>query len=175
VIQHYSLMDAFTTPPSIAFQHETICSLLSSREGHLSLPQVIFPENDTATAESSLETNTRQKSKFDEKPRLDNKSEIEMKTPVPEVIYLAAHQAGLDAEAEFKGPDCYGFSWVVITPARGAFVSYLRDKKIGWKSSQGGWIVSASPYYAGAKAYAQAFAKEIAKYNINSYIDSRFN
>lgn len=102
-----------------------------------------------------------------------------MKTPAPEFIYLAAHQAGLDAVAEVKQPDCCGYSWVVITPARGAFVSYLRNEKIGWKHSRGGWIVTstdgAGPAYIRGHAYARAFAQEIAKYNIDSYIQDGMN
>lgn len=37
-----------------------------------------------------------------------------------------------------------GFAWIVIRPARGPLVTYLKKQGIGYKGHGGGWNVSAS-------------------------------
>jgi hypothetical protein len=48
------------------------------------------------------------------------------------------------AESIRENPDNWypcGFAWVVIKPARGKFVSFLKEKGIGYKSESGGWRI----------------------------------
>ena|SRR5271167_472072 len=73
-----------------------------------------------------------------------------------------------------------GFAWVLIKPARGGFVNYLKKREIGNTSYSGGysvWNPSGHPtQWMDAKFEgATAFAKVLQKYGIKAYADQRMD
>ena len=118
-----------------------------------------------------------------------NGNDIELE---PSEIHALALKASEDAAAvrnsllppeQERGLDC-GFAWVVIKPARGKFVSYLKKQGIGSTRSYGGggyeiWYSSlhkqatqsVSVHYAAATAYSEV----LNKHGINSYPGSRLD
>ena len=71
-----------------------------------------------------------------------------------------------------------GFAGVVIKPARGKFVSYLKSLDMGYKHYYGGWYVSVREFgqsLARKEAYAGAFAKVLGEVGMRCYVDSRMD
>ncbi len=68
-----------------------------------------------------------------------------------------------------------GFAGVVIKPARGKFVSYLKSLDMGYKHYYGGWYVSVREFgqsITRKEAYAEAFAKVLGEVGMRCYVDS---
>ena len=71
-----------------------------------------------------------------------------------------------------------GFAGVVIKPARGKFVSYLKSLGMGYKHYYGGWYVSVREFgqsMTRKAAYADAFAKVLTEEGMSCYVDSRMD
>ena len=71
-----------------------------------------------------------------------------------------------------------GFAGVVIKPARGKFVSYLKSLGMGYKHYYGGWYVSVREFNQSLtrkEAYADAFAKVLSEEGMKCYVDSRMD
>ena len=71
-----------------------------------------------------------------------------------------------------------GFAGVVIKPARGKFVSYLKSIGIGNKHYYGGYYVSVREFgqsMSRKEAYADAFAKVLTEEGTRCYVDSRMD
>ena len=71
-----------------------------------------------------------------------------------------------------------GFAGVVIKPARGKFVSYLKKLGMGYKHYYGGWYVSVREFgqsLTRKEAYAEAFAKVLGEAGRRCYVDSRMD
>jgi hypothetical protein len=72
-----------------------------------------------------------------------------------------------------------GFAWVKIRPARGKFVKWLKDNRIGRPNSfEGGYDISISDYNQSLQkkeTYATAFAKVLVSKGINAYSQSRMD
>ena len=71
-----------------------------------------------------------------------------------------------------------GFAGVVIKPARGKFVSYLKSIGMGHKHYYGGWYVSVRAFNQSLtrkEAYAEAFAKVLSEAGMKCYVDSRMD
>jgi len=71
-----------------------------------------------------------------------------------------------------------GFAGVVIKPARGKFVSYLKSIGMGNKHYYGGWYVSVREFgqsLARKEAYADAFADVLKEVGMRVYVDSRMD
>ena len=71
-----------------------------------------------------------------------------------------------------------GFAGVVIKPARGKFVSYLKSIGKGHKHYYGGWYVSVREFNQSLtrkEAYADAFAKVLGEVGMSCYVDSRMD
>ena len=76
-----------------------------------------------------------------------------------------------------EGGAC-GFAGVVIKPARGKFVSYLKSIGKGHKHYYGGWYVSVREFNQSItrkEAYADAFAKVLSEVGMSCYVDSRMD
>ena len=76
-----------------------------------------------------------------------------------------------------EGGAC-GFAGVVIKPARGKFVSYLKSIGKGHKHYYGGWYVSVREFNQSLtrkEAYADAFAKVLGEVGMSCYVDSRMD
>ena len=71
-----------------------------------------------------------------------------------------------------------GFAGVVIKPARGKFVSYLKSLGMGHKHYYGGWYVSVREFNQSLtrkEAYANAYAKVLSEVGMRCYVDSRMD
>jgi hypothetical protein len=71
-----------------------------------------------------------------------------------------------------------GFAGVVIKPARGKFVSYLKSIGKGNKHYYGGWYVSVREFgqsLVRKEAYADAFASVLKELGMRVYVDSRMD
>ena len=71
-----------------------------------------------------------------------------------------------------------GFAGVVIKPARGKFVSYLKSIGIGHKHYYGGYYVSVREFNQSLtrkEAYAEAYAKVLSEEGMSCYVDSRMD
>ena len=71
-----------------------------------------------------------------------------------------------------------GFAGVVIKPARGKFVSYLKSIGIGNKHYYGGYYVSVREFgqsLTRKEAYADAYAKVLSEAGFKCYVDSRMD
>ena len=76
-----------------------------------------------------------------------------------------------------EGGAC-GFAGVVIKPARGKFVSYLKSIGIGNKHYYGGYYVSVREFgqsLARKEAYAEAYARVLSEEGMSCYVDSRMD
>ena len=79
---------------------------------------------------------------------------------------------------EFVESGVCGFAGVVIKPARGKFVSYLKSIGIGNKHYYGGYYVSVREFgqsLARKEAYAEAYAKVLSEEGMRCYVDSRMD
>lgn len=71
-----------------------------------------------------------------------------------------------------------GFAWVTISPARGAFVNWLKTQGIGSKGYYGGyeiWVREFGQSVDRKSAFAGAFAEALEKYGITAYSGSRLD
>lgn len=72
-----------------------------------------------------------------------------------------------------------GFAWVKIRPARGNFVRWLKEKKIGRANSFEGsydiWISDYNQSMQKKEVYADAFARVLVKKGIKAYCQSRMD
>ena len=71
-----------------------------------------------------------------------------------------------------------GFAGVVIKPARGKFVSYLKSLGMGHKHYYGGYYVPVRAFgqsLARKEAYAEAYAKILSEEGMRCYVDSRMD
>ena len=71
-----------------------------------------------------------------------------------------------------------GFAGVVIKPARGKFVSYLKSIGIGHKHYYGGYYVSVRDFgqsLTRKEAYADAYAKVLREAGMSCSVDSRMD
>ena len=71
-----------------------------------------------------------------------------------------------------------GFAGVVIKPARGKFVSYLKGLDKGYKHYYGGYYVPVREFgqsLTRKEAYARAFAKVLDEEGLKCYVDSRMD
>jgi hypothetical protein len=71
-----------------------------------------------------------------------------------------------------------GFAGVVIKPARGKFVSYLKSIGKGNKHYYGGWYMSVREFgqsLTRKEAYADAFADVLKEVGMRVYVDSRMD
>lgn len=71
-----------------------------------------------------------------------------------------------------------GFAWVTISPARGAFVNWLKSQEIGSKGYYGGyeiWVREFGQSVDRKSAFAGAFAGVLEKYGITAYTGSRLD
>ena len=71
-----------------------------------------------------------------------------------------------------------GFAGVVIKPARGKFVSYLKSLGMGHKHYYGGYYVPVREFgqsLARKEAYAEAYAKILSEEGMRCYVDSRMD
>lgn len=106
----------------------------------------------------------------------------EAAVPTPMIVGTPTTPLGNDIDYTKKtyfveGGVC-GFAWVNISPARGAFVNYLKSIDAGYKSYYGGYDVSVRGFgqsMTRKEAYAQAFAEVLRSYGINAYAQSRMD
>lgn len=100
----------------------------------------------------------------------------------PEEIFNAAQVAGDIATRD--GQDGYpcGFAWIVIKPARGRFVKFLKDKGIGRTGVYGGYQVSSyeACSFKGQNMHVkengcQAFADILNANGINAHVETRLD
>jgi len=71
-----------------------------------------------------------------------------------------------------------GFAWVNVSPARGAFVNYLKSIDAGHKGYYGGyeiWVREFGQSVDRKSAFAGAFAGVLRKYGINASAGSRLD
>lgn len=110
-----------------------------------------------------------------------------MKTP--EDIFYEAQQAGYKAANEFnatlppesqRGFDC-GFAWVTVHPAKGPFVKYCKENKLGSKAYKGGWefwysLFSTNTQSVGVhEKAATAFCNVLRAHGLTAYVGSRLD
>ena len=106
----------------------------------------------------------------------------------PADIYREACESAIKAVDDFyakHGEPLYcGFGNVTIRPARGSFVKYLKDNKIGSNGWNGGWSISSYDIMRGhelcgtqsmsiKEEACDAFAKVLEKYGMTAYSQSR--
>ena len=71
-----------------------------------------------------------------------------------------------------------GFAWVNVSPARGAFVNYLKSINAGRKGYYGGYEICVREFGQSVdrkSAFAGAFAEVLRKYGINASAGSRLD
>lgn len=71
-----------------------------------------------------------------------------------------------------------GFAGVVIKPARGKFVSFLKSRGLGWKHYYGGYYMTCREFgqsLTRKEAYCEAFAKVLGEVGMSAYVDSRMD
>lgn len=72
-----------------------------------------------------------------------------------------------------------GFAWVKIRPARGKFVTWLKEQNIGSKDEYAGgytiWCHEFGQSLTRKEAFVGAFAKVLGDYGINAYGQSRID
>ena len=76
-----------------------------------------------------------------------------------------------------EGGDC-GFASIIIRPAHGKFVSYLKKNKIGEKHWRGGWSIWVSGWgqsHARKTAYARAFARILNESGLKASVEERLD
>ena len=70
-----------------------------------------------------------------------------MYTQLIDNALAAGREAGMRSDEQIQERDACGFGWVIIRPARGALVNTLKTRKLGMKSSEGGWRVSSNQIF----------------------------
>ena len=71
-----------------------------------------------------------------------------------------------------------GFAGVVIKPARGKFVSFLKKMGLGWKHYYGGFYYTCREFNQSLtrkEAYCEAFARVLGDAGLSCYVDSRMD
>lgn len=114
-------------------------------------------------------------------------------TETPAQLFAKAHKAGMDAgqavnptpmvvqgggKSYFVGEGVCGFASVIIKPARGKFVTWLKANKNTYKHYYGGIALFVSEFgqsLTRKEAYASAFVKVLKDSGINAYVDSRMD
>jgi len=97
--------------------------------------------------------------------------------------FIVGDAIGLSNEIDFSKKTYIldglcGFAWVNISPARGAFVNWLKAQGIGSKGYYGGyeiWVREFGQSVDRKAAFASAFAEVLNKYGINAYGQSRLD
>jgi hypothetical protein len=97
--------------------------------------------------------------------------------------FIVGDAIGLSDEIDYSKPTYVldglcGFAWVNISPARGAFVTYLKSIGIGSKSYHKGyeiWVSEFGQSIDRKTAYARAFATVLQSYGIDARIGSRLD
>jgi len=119
------------------------------------------------------------------------KAEAKAKLVVPQPMLVGTPKTFLGDDIDLTkktyivpGGVC-GFAWVVIKPANGKFVKWLKANGIGAKNYGGGWNVWARPEFTKntpldqsleiKEAWAGAFADALRENGINAYAESRLD
>lgn len=108
------------------------------------------------------------------------------KMPALAEIYLEASTAASKAADELiaANPNTWypcGFAWVRIKPARGKFVSWLKEQKIGRTDDYlGGYIIhnpsgNSTQWMYAKEEGASAFVEVLRKYGINAKCETRID
>ena len=105
-----------------------------------------------------------------------------------EAIYREAHAEACVAvdifHAQHGEPLYCGFGTVVIRPARGAFVKFLKDNRMGSRHWRSGYSISSYDVMRGhalegtqsmdiKETACEQFAKVLKQYGINAHAESR--
>ena len=103
-------------------------------------------------------------------------------TPTPMVVGSPSTPFGSDIDwnkSTYHVSDgVCGFAGVVIKPARGKFVSFLKSKGLGWKHYYGGFYMTCREFgqsLARKEAYCEAFVKVLGEAGMRCYVDSRMD
>lgn len=97
--------------------------------------------------------------------------------------FIVGDAIGLSDEIDFSKKTYVleglcGFAWINISPARGAFVTYLKSINAGHKGYYGGyeiWVREFGQSVDRKSAFAGAFAEVLRKYGINASAGSRLD
>jgi hypothetical protein len=97
--------------------------------------------------------------------------------------FIVGDAIGLSDEIDFSKKTYVldglcGFAWVNISPARGAFVNYLKSRQVGSKGYYGGyeiWVREFGQSVDRKTAFARAFADVLNKYGIEASVGSRLD
>lgn len=97
--------------------------------------------------------------------------------------FVVGDAIGLSNEIDYSKPTFImdglcGFAWVNISPARGAFVNYLKSRQVGSKGYYGGyeiWVREFGQSVDRKTAFAGAFRDVLQKYGINASVGSRLD
>lgn len=105
--------------------------------------------------------------------------------PVPMVVgtpkSLFSNEIDYSKPTEFVADGVCGNAWVIIKPARGKFVSYLKANRLGRAGDYGGLHVrpkgeaAVSQSMQRKEAYCAAFARVLEEAGITAYSDSRMD
>lgn len=100
----------------------------------------------------------------------------------PQEIYNAARTAGDLAVAQANDGYPCGFAWITIRPARGKFVSFLKESGIGRKGYYGGYEISSyeACSFSGQNMYTKedgcrAFAEVLTANGITTTVNTRID
>ena len=103
-------------------------------------------------------------------------------TPTPMVVGSPSTPFGSDIDwnkSTYHVSDgVCGFAGVVIKPARGKFVSFLKSNDLGWKHYYGGFYMTCREFgqsLARKEAYCEAFVKVLGEAGMRCYVDSRMD
>ena len=103
-------------------------------------------------------------------------------TPTPMVVGSPSTPCGSDIDwnkSTYHVSDgVCGFAGVVIKPARGKFVSFLKSKGLGWKHYYGGFYMTCREFgqsLARKEAYCEALVKVLGEAGMRCYVDSRMD
>ena len=104
-------------------------------------------------------------------------------TPTPMVVGTPTTPLGDDIDYSkdtyYVADGMCGFAWINIKPARGKFVKFLKDNKIGRKDSYYGgytvWVSHFGQSLARKESYARAFTNHLNENGIKAYSMSRMD
>jgi hypothetical protein len=120
-------------------------------------------------------------------------SVAKVKPLTPSELFAKAHKAGMQAgnditptpmtvvgggRSYFVGEGVCGFASIVIKPARGKFVQWLKANKNTYKHYYGGIAIFVGEFgqsLTRKEAYASAFVKVLASAGLNAHVDSRMD
>ena len=97
-------------------------------------------------------------------------------TPEPMTVRYTDRDGNIRRDTINEG--VCGFAYVWIKPARGKFVKFLKDNRIGYSSYEGGYKVSVHEFNQSMErklAYAKAFCEVLDSYKIKAYSQSRLD